>query len=76
MTLLTRFKEWLLPTPCSCAFCCYEPAPKYIRRREIGGKAQLLTPASSKDEAVCRAPEGHDYCVALERPCDYCGAAL
>jgi hypothetical protein len=25
---------------------------------------------------ACTASEGHDYYVALERACDYCGAAL
>lgn len=27
-------------------------------------------------QVTCSAPEGHDFYVALERPCDYCGAAL
>lgn len=27
-------------------------------------------------ETLCEAPEGHDYYVALNRPCDHCGAAV
>lgn len=27
-------------------------------------------------QVECTAPEGHDYYVALDRPCDHCGAAL
>lgn len=43
---------------------------------EEGGTILLVRKPIAPGETLCDAPEGHDYYVALYRPCDHCGAAL
>lgn len=52
-----------------CGDCYSKPDTFYEDARQ-----EALTLALG--QVQCSAPEGHDYYVALERPCDHCGAAL
>lgn len=48
---------------------------RFFTPAEEGG-ALLVRDPIAPGETLCEAPEGHDYYVALNRPCDHCGAAV